>query len=190
MNLQKIEKLIKKYEDGSTSVEEEMELKSFFEKESVPFHLAGYKDLFNYFESSSKQTLDDPAFDDRVISLIESTDYSRENKGRSRVLYPVMGIAASIILLLGAYLFLQPQSTVEDTFSDPEIAYLETKKILMKVSGNLNTGTAELKNMEEMGKGLDNLNNIKSFDEGLKSMKRISVLDKSRDIITQKTNKQ
>lgn len=190
MNLQRIELLIEKYEKGKSSRKEEVELKSFFENEDVPFHLAGYKDLFSFFKSSANESIQDPDFENKVLEAIAGLDNTAAPKATLRRLYPMMGIAAGILLLFSVYFVYQQQNQPLDTFSDPELAYLETRKILLKVSDNLNSGSDELSNMKEMGDGLDNLNNIKTFDEGMKTMRKISVLDKSKDIITQKTYKQ
>lgn len=190
MDLQKIERLIRKYENGETSLEEELELKIFFAKENVPGHLSGYKDLFSFYRKAVEEEIPDPAFDDRVLDLILEGSGQVKEKGLVRRLYPIWSMAAAILLLAGIYFFLRNQSRTVDTFDDPVIAYAETKRILMKVSDNLNTGVEELSNVKEMQSGLDDLGNIKTFNEGMKNMKRISVLDKSKDIITQKTNKQ
>lgn len=189
MNLQKIELLIRKYEQGESSVQEEKELKAFFQSDHVPFHLAGYKDLFAYYSKAGQEELTDPDFDEKLFQAIKSGK-APDQRSRYRRLYPVIGIAASIGLLVGIYFVGANRNQQTDTFNDPQIAYLETKKALMMVSDNLNAGVGELGNMEEMSNGLDNLNSIKTFDEGMKKMRKISVLDKSKDIITQKTNTQ
>lgn len=190
MNLQKIEQLIQKYERGDTSLEEEMELKIFFAKENVPLHLSGYKDLFSFYRKAIEEEIPDPGFDERVLDAIAGTEEEKAHGGLIKRLYPFMGIAAGLILIFGLYFVLNQQRGPFDTFNDPEIAYAETKKILLKVSGNLNTGSEELSNIKEMDSGLDDLKNIKSFDEGMKKMNKISILDKSKDIITQKSDKQ
>jgi hypothetical protein len=77
-------------------------------------------------------------------------------------------------------------NTYQDTYSDPVLAYDEVKKVLMKVSGNFNEGTKELKKVKEMDAGLNELNKIAAFNDGLKTMEKISVLDKSSNLITNK----
>jgi hypothetical protein len=66
------------------------------------------------------------------------------------------------------------------------LAYAEVKKVLMKVSGNFNEGTKELKKVKELDAGLNELNKISAFDDGLKTMEKISVLDKSSKLVTTK----
>jgi len=189
MNLQKIELLIEKYEKGETSLNEEMELKIFFAKENVPFHLSGYKNLFTFYRKAGEEEITDPDFDEKVLRVIAGPGEATGHRRGFRRLYPVLSIAAGLLLILGLYFVFMQQKKITDTFNDPELAYAETKKILLKVAGNLNTGVDELSNVKEINTGLDDLSNIKSFNEGLKQMNKISILDKSKDSITQKTNK-
>ncbi|KQS27672.1 HEAT repeat domain-containing protein [Dyadobacter sp. Leaf189] len=50
-----IEKLLEKYYDGETSVEEERELKRFFRDEQVPPHLKSHAAQFGYFTEASQE---------------------------------------------------------------------------------------------------------------------------------------
>ena len=56
----------------------------------------------------------------------------------------------------------------------------------MKVSGNLNTGMSELENIQELNAGMESLNTLSSFDDGMKNLRKISILNKSQIIITNK----
>ena len=55
MELANIEKLIEKYENAETSLQEEQVLTEYFQQDSVPAHLLEYKALFNYFNESSTE---------------------------------------------------------------------------------------------------------------------------------------
>ncbi len=187
MNLHRIKKLIQKYEKGESSLKEEQELKLFFTQKDVPFQLAGYKDLFQFYNTASYEEIADPDFDDKVLQQIERMENGNKRQSVLKTLYPVIGIAAGILLLIGFYFVFVPDKNT-GTYNDPELAYAEAKKILLKVSGNLNTGVDELSNVKELQTGLEELNNIKTFDEGLNNMKKISILDKSKEIIN-KNNK-
>ncbi|WP_031530037.1 HEAT repeat domain-containing protein [Dyadobacter crusticola] len=50
-----IEKLLEKYYEGETSVEEERELKRFFSDEEVPLHLKSHAPQFNYFTETRQE---------------------------------------------------------------------------------------------------------------------------------------
>ena len=55
MELTNIEKLIEKYENAETSLQEEALLKDYFSSDTVAPHLYEYKALFNYFDISSEE---------------------------------------------------------------------------------------------------------------------------------------
>ena len=103
MNLQRIEILIEKYEKGKTSVKEEAELKEFFARDNVPFHLRSYKDLFTFFEMSAKEEIPGDDFDERILKSIGEDGVILISQQRNRYIYIISGIAASIIILFGLY---------------------------------------------------------------------------------------
>jgi len=187
MNLQRIEHLIEKYERAETSTGEEKILKDFFLKEEIPHHLRSYYDLFSYLNISRKEELPGEDFDDIVLKAIGEDKVIPISSGKNRKIYTLAGIAASIIILIGLYFqFRSDNITVHDTYDNPQLAYAETKQILLRVSGNLNSGFDELKKVSEFNNGLDELNNISAFETGIKSLEKISVLDKSKEIVTLK----
>ena len=57
MELNKIEDLLEKYKPALTSLEEEAQLKAFFEQPSIREHLKVYKTLFDCISISAKQSL-------------------------------------------------------------------------------------------------------------------------------------
>lgn len=188
MNLQKIEKLISKYEQGNTSLEEEKILTDFFLKEEVPYQLRSYKDLFCFMDSSKQEELEDVDFDERVMAAIAEIKPSPSILSNRIRMYSAIAIAASIVILFGLYFQYGQMNQVQDTYNDPLIAYAETKKILMKVSGNLNTGADELKNVAEFNNGFQELNKISTFDQGMKNLEKISMLEETKELITIKNN--
>lgn len=188
MNLQKIEQLIVRYEEGNTSLEEESLLMEFFRQKKIPYHLKIYKDLFNYTDSSRREELPDEHFEDRIITAIHQMNRSRVEKMKKIRMYSILTAAASVVLLIGFYFWFGYQmSSVEDTYDDPLMAYAETKKILLKVSGNLNEGVDELKIISEFNRGINELQKISTFDNGMQYLEKIAILEQSKEIITIKS---
>ena len=81
-----------------------------------------------------------------------------------RILVPLTGIAAGLLILAGSYFFFMNRIESEDTYTDPEIAYAETMKILLNVSSQINHGTQSLKPV-----GRINKMKVKSFESINKS---------------------
>ena len=54
MDFNRIEELLAKYWECDTSLQEEEELKKFFNSQEVPEHLMAYKSLFIYYEEEKK----------------------------------------------------------------------------------------------------------------------------------------
>jgi len=185
MDLQKIEYLIKKFEAGETSLEEENELKIFFAGNVVPDHLKVYRQLFVFYTSAVQEELPDQDFDEKVLQKIDRTMQRDSGSWPVKRLYSWVGIAASIVVLIGLYFYFQNQNTNTGTYEDPELAYVHTKKILFAVSENLNQGTDELSNIGEFNKGFREMYNIGSFKDGMNSLEKISILDKSKKIVSQ-----
>lgn len=145
MDSEKLNGLLAKYWNGETSLEEEEQLRTFFSQADAPEHLADAASLFRYFENQKNKSLTDAGFDDKVLRKIRR---SGAGAGKVRALMlNSMRIAAGIVVLIAAVwlvrMELRQSSPPEmaDTYSDPKMAFEETKKALMMISRSF--GTAE-----------------------------------------------
>lgn len=187
MNLQRIEQLIEKYERGETSADEEQQLKAFFLEEDIPIHLRDYKALFLFYDFSKQEELPSSDFDEKVLAAIDDKKIIPILNVNRRKLYFISSIAAGIIILLGLYFrYGLMDSSMRDTYNDPLLAYAETKKILMKVSVNLNSGVNEMKSIKEFNAGLSELDKVSAFQTGLNQLEKVTIFDKAKEIITTK----
>ena len=71
MDYKQIEQLLNRYWRCETSLEEEAELRTFFNESDVPQHLLCYKDLFVYQQTEQQVCLGED-FDARVLAEIEA----------------------------------------------------------------------------------------------------------------------
>lgn len=133
MDSKHIEKLLEKYWNCETSLEEEQHLREYFRGE-VPESLKETATLFRYFEAQQKETLASPGFDAAIRHQI------RQPKGKVVNLFTFARIAAGLLVVVAATYFVRqevrkayPPETV-DTYSDPKLALEETKKALMMIS--------------------------------------------------------
>ena len=96
MELANIEKLVIKYKNGTTSLEEESILRNYFTGEPVAAHLQEYVPMFTYFTFIKKES-----FDKNVQLKIEKPS----NKNRK-----FLSVAASIVLLLTSVFFIKKEN--------------------------------------------------------------------------------
>lgn len=149
METSKIEKLLHNYFNGESTTEEERELESYFRSENVAEQFQKYIEFFNGISDLSTN------FDDSNIEE-EVMDFILENEHREKTKYrwmwqTVTGVAASVIIILGGFLFYQQQQKpFEDTFKDPTEAYAYARQTLNFVSGKYNKGLAQLSNFEKL----------------------------------------
>jgi hypothetical protein len=162
MNSEEIKRLLEKYYDGATSSEEELLLKKFFSGETVPPDLSIDREIFRYYLQMTQIPEPSTDFEERIISVINREDDNIAGFKRRRLFVTISGIAAALLILAGSYFFFTNRSEPHDTYSDPEVAYAETMKILYNVSAHLNHGT----------QALGQINSLQ--DETQKTLKTIS----------------
>ena len=66
MDYKIITSLLEKYFDGTTSLQEETQLKNYFSSNDVDPKLVQYKPLFEFWEEEASIELDD-SFDDKIL---------------------------------------------------------------------------------------------------------------------------
>lgn len=122
----KIEKLLEKYFEAETTLEEEKLLRNYFISEDVASHLEHYKTLFSAFSTSNKEEF--------VVQF--------ELKPQNQLNYKWLGTAAAILVLVGLYL---GNSYREQ--KQAEYAYRHTLMALDLIARNLDRGTVKVARM-------------------------------------------
>lgn len=90
MELANIEKLVEKYLDAETTLQEETTLRNYFKEGDVAPHLQEYAFMFNYFTTTKDETYT------KTIKL-----EPKQSKKRN---YKWLSVAASIMLLLSVFI--------------------------------------------------------------------------------------
>lgn len=128
MELMLIEQLLAKYFEGTTTIAEEKQLKSYFSSDTIAPHLEQYKTLFGYFETEKTNEFK------QKIAL----------EPRKPQIPKWIGIAAALVLFFGlATLFFYPTASKSKdlgTYDNPEEAMKATHKALLMVSEQVNIG--------------------------------------------------
>ena len=136
MDLKQVEELLDKYLDAATSLKEEEQLRAYFNSGEVAPHLIEYQALFGYFNRAREEQYEGK-------KSLPNISYNR------KVVFSWVGIAASILLVIGLFLNQSSQTHEFGTYDDPEVALQKTKEALNFLSKNLNSGTQDLGYLQE-----------------------------------------
>ncbi len=206
MDLQKIEKLLQKYYNGETSLEEEEVLRTFFASRDVPGHLEAEKEMFSYYYSQSSDEATNPNLEGKILDAIRIEGSRYRMQPVKKRLYLFTSIAASFLILLGSYFLITGKNGIgfslnkyKDTHESPELAYLETKKTLLLISEKFNRGTKELQTLstfDRVAKELSNISKVRYatetvytfslFGAGVRGLEKLSEFEKTKERISQK----
>lgn len=169
----KIEQLIEKYLNGETYLSEEGSLRKFLLSDDLEEKYKPLRDEFIYFEHMKSQVNVNPDFDDKLIKSLDSLPVKKSNLQTQKITYILSGIAACLLLMLGAYSIYHYLGTDEKNINalasssvkDPKIAYEQTKKALLSVSSNLNKGTGKLQNLSKLTETIDQLSKLSELNK-------------------------
>ncbi|HTE31544.1 MAG TPA: hypothetical protein VK666_14280 [Chryseolinea sp.] len=149
MDSDNLQKILQRYWSGDTTLEEEAQLREYFNGNNVPEELKETAALFRYFRENKKKSLSDISFDRVVIDKIHSHPVKRGKV--VGLLYNATRIAAGVAVVMVATWFIRnevrkttPQDVV-DTYDDPKLAFEETKKALMMISKSFGTAQSQTK---------------------------------------------
>jgi len=185
MNLQEIEKLLEKYFEGETSLSEEKQLRDFFASGNVPERWKNLEKYFSFVIQERDIIINDPAFDDRVMSALKGNRLAPLMDLRRPWIYWIAGVAASVLILVAVFVKFDPFSkSIEDNYKDPQTAYMEARKILLYVSAKFNKGTGRLEPVSALEAGLNELKPVAAFNKGMGEVNRLDQVDKVDKLIT------
>lgn len=137
MELNNIENILKKYDAGKTTLEEEQMLKTYFSSNNIAPHLKAYKPLFNYFSKNKKEQLNKSIF----------------LKRKPNINYKWVTTAAAILILcfyLKTPIVSLYKKQKYGTYNKPEKALNEISKSLTTISNYLNKGTQNIGYLKEV----------------------------------------
>ncbi|CAL66063.1 hypothetical protein [Christiangramia forsetii] len=136
MELDNIEKLLNRYDEGETSLKEEKLLREYFSNEDVPEHLMSYKLMFAFSAKQAEETFEEKP---------------KINSAKNR--YAWTSIAAILIVALGIFFYSDSSRMLNNndlgTISDEELALQKTKETLNMVSQFMNEGKSDLVYLKE-----------------------------------------
>ncbi|MEA3504774.1 MAG: hypothetical protein U9R32_06190 [Bacteroidota bacterium] len=160
MNTKEIKLLLDKYFEGKTSLQEERALREILLDSSLPAELRQYSTMFDFFKQEKQNTISDD-FEKKLLNAI------KENRNKKRKLFSVMGMAASIIVIIGVSLTLLFQ---KPHYNENEIlAYRQTTQALQYASHYINIG---LQPINKMSSSL--IETEMSFDKSVAELNKLN----------------
>lgn len=170
MKKEELNRLLEKYYSGESTVEEEGALRSFFTETDMPEDYDAEKVIFGYYSDSMDIPEPSDDFEGRILDGISRSEKPLRSANSKNVTLFILSTAAGLLIMIGSYFFFADKGELQDTFTDPEIAYAETIKILMDVSSQLNKGNNVLEPVSKInevktkniGKNLKNLGYIRT----------------------------
>lgn len=152
MELANIEKLLEKYLEAETSLQEEQILRMYFTSGNVAPHLEEYAMLFGYFKENQSEIYT------KTIKL------KPENKRRKN--FKWLSVAASLALLVSAYV-----GKLEYDKYQQKLYFAQVKEALQMVSLNLNKGNDALFAVSNnLNKGTEAVAKLDTYDETVKTV--------------------
>lgn len=132
MELANIEKLVEKYLEASTTLQEEATLKKYFTEGNVAPHLQEYAYLFNYFTIAK---------DEKFTKTIKLEPKKSKKKNLKW-----LSVAASIALLISVFVGQQQYKEYQQR-KEAERIYAQVSKGLKLLSTNLKKGEQAVANL-------------------------------------------
>ena len=196
MKQEQIQKLLEKFYNGGTTLEEEKKLCDYFLSGKVPEPLAADREYFLAMANARNRKASSllSASLEKLIDV-----HVPETRVRRLHIKPVLAwslsVAASLLILVGVY-FAWMRQVPKDTFSDPQLAYQETQRILLYVSQQFNKGAGQLTRLDEINtparemsriqqaaKPVNELKYLNHLSAGVGMMRQLKTLSHNQKII-------
>ncbi|RKF03985.1 uncharacterized protein DUF3290 [Tenacibaculum lutimaris] len=146
MELANIEKLLEKYLDAETTLQEEKMLQEYFTSNNVAPHLQEYSMMFGYFKQSKDETFT------QTIQL--KPEKTKKN-------WKWLSVAASVILLFSVFI-----GNEEYQKHQQRKQFAQIKEALQLVSVNLNKGNEAIYAVSNnLKKGSDAIEHLETYEE-------------------------
>ena len=158
-----IEKLLERYENAETSLQEEEQLRQYFAQDEIEPSLEVYRPMFAYF------------------SKTQTEQYEKElpiGGGKVFRLYQWLAVAAVAVIMFGLIIGnpfgTQEQRTYADLSSEEQQTYDEAMLALNMLGANFKKGTDNLNAMNHVSD---------AFERGQQDLARLTEFDRTTDKI-------
>ena len=172
--------LLQKYYEGSSSIEEERELREFFTGSEFT-HESSNTD-FNLFSFLS-QDVNLMIPNDLLWNHIKEKE--KKSKIKLKSIWTLTGIAASLLICIsiGTWIYISESNhdkfLAQDSYKNPKDAYRIVQKYLGLVSNKLATAYNEMKPIEKLALPSESIQNIKMLHYGIIQLDRFNKIEET-----------
>jgi len=151
METTEVKQLLQRYFNGESSDLDERKLEAYFSGDEVAAELKEYTEFFGGITELAAID-NDSTLEEDIMDYILENEHREKTKFR-KMWQTVTGVAATIIIVLGGFLFYQQkQQSFTDTYKDPDKAYVVAEQTLEFVSEKYNKGLSALANFDKLNK--------------------------------------
>jgi len=172
-----IEKLINKYFEGNTSLEEEKKLRSFFAQDAIPQEWEKYRQYFDLLNKEKRVSMKEIDFH----PPIPKSRFSHLNSLRN------WSVAAVIVLLVGLGLFLDMQRTQPDQ-QEVNRAFENASHALSYAGHWFEKGLAETRELKYFQEGIKNTEKLEYYNLTEKKLDKLNSFSKGYQKMNMLTN--
>ena len=178
--------MLDRFYQGETTLEEEGRLQEYFSSTSVAEEFIPDRDLFRAMDRGNEAIHVPVGLDQKILAGIDREERKMTRTRRISV-FSLSGLAAGLLVVIALYTGYFNEGgarmAMEDTYEDPQEAYEEAKRTLAYVSAKLNTGTGELKHVQQVSKAAsDPLKSLSKINKGSKELSLLGQIQRVNDL--------
>ncbi|MCK5067089.1 MAG: hypothetical protein KAR16_06615 [Bacteroidales bacterium] len=185
--IKEIRKLLNRFYQGETTLEEEKRLQEYFSSTTVPEEFIPDRDLFRSMKSGNEAIHVPVDLNQKILAGIDREERKMTRTRRISV-FSLSGLAAGLLVVIALYTGYfrndnSPRLAMTDTFENPQDAYEEARRTLAFVSAKLNTGTGELQHVQQVSKiASDPLKSLSKINKGSRELSLLGQIQRINDI--------
>jgi hypothetical protein len=164
MNINEIERLIGKYYEGNTTLDEERTLREFFRAGNVPPHISEHRALFGFFSNARTEKIPSSGLGKNLDAVLEDAAIIPIHRSPGTRFYLAAVAAAAVLLLCIGLTFLYTSDRSFGYSDKDRLAYAQAKEALFMVSSGLNTGLQGIGDLSAFSKGVDKARMLSEFN--------------------------
>lgn len=184
MDNQEIDEMLNRYYMGESSAEEERLLKELMLGGDLPEKYDLEREMFAGFEEGDDIPEPSDGFEQAIMARIDHEEDSLRSRVLRRRFYSTVSVAASLLIIISSYFILLTNSGPDDTFTDPDLAYIETMQVLRMVSEGLNSGKNQLSDLAYINQAYEKIEMIGNTSSDVtRQLEPLSYINRGINII-------